>query len=731
MTQAGQAEDDEEVLFEADVNGKQQCGDSHSEDGCPDDNQILFDAEASSGTSPSDEHEEFVEDGKDGVLGPPPGMPLPVMGSTSWPFNAQNAADFACKQASKGASSPVPPSLRRLMWLRWLGVVRGKCPSDWVQELQAHREEFNKHLEEAQRFHPQDAKLRKLIRLDVARCFAEVPRLRCGAARLALRNLLEVHLRRCEARGRQQAYCQGYHELAAVMLLACMDGTWPDDPQQVEEELSKMKLAEDDITVYKELCSAEAVPADALALLEALLYEHRLVDMYEPKPEGDDDEAAVALRCRKIMTALRPISADVADKVESWGLSPHVLLLRWVRLLFLRELKFPNDVLVAWDAFFADAYMINSDEKAPAAGVLPSSAALPLCDDFARAMILAMSPSNPEQLLHYSDRSPNVNQLLHLAHQLRVYQSNGTWNSANKMQSPTPATEGSFPQPPAACYPKLTGLQKLSVPPKEKDRRYTMGDSLGGEVFGHALGWAASRLSGALEGVLKAEAVPRTKDIEPAVAPVPDRTGRRSSEPVRPTIVPPSPEFTALQRPRRDSFPAEKELADNSAEGADEAQKPPNAPIPGHRKPRERGNSEETDASFWPLSPALSGISATSLSQPRFKGLFSASPLQAPRIPHVVAQADESTQLRSLLPFPKASKPAPAPVSTNATSTPAEPSESDPFWAPLPEQEAESKARPKLHEPSAEGVMKDLDDLQAMLHSLGQPGNLTKADVDT
>eukprot|EP00435_Cladocopium_sp_Y103_P007403 s5001_g2.t1 len=274
-----------------------------------------------------------------------------------------------------------------------------------------------------------------------------------------------------------------------------------------------------------------------------------------------------------------------------------------------------------------------------------------------------------------------------------------------------------------------------------------MGDSLGGEVFGHALGWAASRLSGALEGVLKAErAVPRTKDIEPVVAPMPDRTGRRSSEPVRPTITPPSPEFTALQRPRTDSFPAEKEsplpscnsLVEAGEGGDAEAQKPPQAPMPGHRKPRERGNSEETDASFWPLSPALSGISATSLSQPRFKGLFSASPLPvqaAPRIPHSApGQADESTaQLRSLLPFPKASKPPPAPVSTSTTSTPVmEPSESEPFWAPLPEQvEAESKARPKLHEPSAEGVMKDLDDLQAMLHSLGQPGNLTKAGVGT
>lgn len=751
MTQAGE---EEEVLFDAaadvkDVNGHDDP--QMSEDGCMDgdncDNQILFDAtEANSATSPSDDTAEDVldEDSNDGVLGPPEGMPLPVLGSTSWPFNAQNAADFARSQTSKGASgSPVPPSLRRLMWLRWLGVVRGKCPRDWIQELKPHRDEFNRFLQEAQQSTPQDAKLRKIIRLDVARCFSEVPRLRCGAARVALRQLLEVHLRRCESRGRQQGYCQGYHELAAVMLLACMDGTWPEDAQHVQEELAKTNIGDDDIEVYKELCSAEAVPADALALLEALLYDHRLVDMYEPKPEGDDEEeAVVALRCRKIVTSLRPISVDVADKVESWGLSPHVLLLRWVRLLFLRELKFPTDVLVAWDAIFADAYMANIDEKAApvAMGALPSSAALPLTDDLARAMILAMSPTNPEQILHYSDRSPNVNQLLHLAHQLRVYQRNRTWNSSQPQGDMKPGMEGhSFPQPPAANYPNLAGLQKPPVPPKEKDRRYTMGDSLGGEVFGHALGWAASRLSGALEGVLNAEKLPRTKGIEPVpvaeLAPGP--FGRRSSEPAKLIVsIPPSPE-AAVQRPRRDSFPVEKEspvptfkapinAGDLAADA--EVQKPPQAPMPGHRKPRERGNSEETDISFWPLSPALSEISSTSHSQPRFRGLFSASPHATANVPHVAPrQAYESPgQTRNLLPFPKASKQGTNAAPSSATSTPVlQPSE--PFWAPLPDQVEvpKGKAQEKSHEPSAEGVMKDLDALQAMLQSLSQPENLT------
>eukprot|EP00913_Durusdinium_trenchii_P002206 g2038.t1 len=110
-----------------------------------------------------------------------------------------------------------------------------------------------------------------------------------------------------------------------------------------------------------------------------------------------------------------------------------------------------------------------------------------------------------------------------------------------------------------------------------------------------------------------------------------------------------------------DSFPAEKEspllsyTEPTEPKGAGEpffreaappavsaALRPPCAPIAAHRKPRERGNSDETDVSFWPLSPALSEISQTSLSQPRFKGLFSASPL--PVAPASVQHAHWASQ---------------------------------------------------------------------------------------
>eukprot|EP00913_Durusdinium_trenchii_P010989 g10314.t1 len=162
-----------------------------------------------------------------------------------------------------------------------------------------------------------------------------------------------------------------------------------------------------------------------------------------------------ALRCRRITAGLRRIAPDVAYEIESWGLTPHVLLLRWVRLLFLRELKFPSDVLIAWDAIFADAHCANSDEAAPAPeGVLPSSAALPLVDYLALAMILAAPPSKPEELLHFNERAPEVRKLLAFSWQLRDF--------ANSMPRPSGMRRPGgrpFPQPPAACYPKI-GVQK-------------------------------------------------------------------------------------------------------------------------------------------------------------------------------------------------------------------------------------------------------------------------------
>eukprot|EP00439_Symbiodinium_sp_Y106_P046255 s513_g5.t2 len=609
----------------------------------------------------------------------------------------------------------------------------------------------------------------KQIRLDLARCFSEVPRLSCGAARTALRQVLEVHVRRSrDLRGEAPAYCQGYHELAAVMLLVCMDGSWPSDAEEVAEKLTASTrlgavVDADDIPVYEELASQAAAAADTLALLESVLYEFRLSDMYEPRhgtPTGasaeDEEEAVVAIRCKRIFMSLRRVSPDMANQIESWDMTPHVLLLRWVRLLFLRELQFPDHLLIAWDTLFADALVFYQAEGGqPPHGALPSSAALPLADSLALAMIVAAAPERPEELSRISEKALDVRRLLALACQLRDFAAQTSWQSGGARSS-GPVISNGFPQPPPACYPSVSGMPRPPLA-RPKDRRYTMGESLGGDVVGQALGWAASRLSGAFDGVFANGSDHR--DERPRAASEIDRKEvRRSSEPMpnRPpkSSAPPSPSLTATGGTRQLSFPAEKEspvpmqrrpsdLDDDLTAPGDAILQPPAAPVPLVRRPRKQ--SEATDASF--LSPAISEISVcTSQSQPRFPGLFSSGVLPAPAVDHMDSsyplkqeifgsepsrRADKgsadglrASPAQSLLPFPRAAgRQMPVTIPHDPVKAHgAQMQEASHQASHVPAAAAEPQ------EPSAEGVMKDLDALQAMLNSLGsKPGRLVEA----
>ncbi|CAJ1352059.1 unnamed protein product [Effrenium voratum] len=318
-------------------------------------------------------------------------------------------------------------------------------------------------------------------------------------------------------------------------------------------------------------------------------------------------------------------------------------------------------------------------------------------------MIMAVPPTKPEEILQFSGRSPDVRRLLALAWQLRDF------GLATK---PRAESAGNFPQPPAACYPNLAGVRPQRT--NEKDRRYTMGESLGGDVFGHAIGWAAARLSGAIEGVLGEEK--RSDESR--------MNGRRSSDPIprRPPKLstPPSP----LPGPpsRQTSFPVEREtppmskLPSDAGDYGEASAQAPAAPVPIGRKPRDRG---DTDSS-WVLSPALSEISSVSQSQPRFNSLFSAAP--AARAEHGVSEVQANARLRpgsepvrNLLPFPRASRSEPEPSQAAERAG----YQSEPFWAPLPEQEVRH-APAAESEPSASGIVKELDALQLMLNSLGK-----------
>ncbi|CAE7495343.1 tbc1d5B [Symbiodinium microadriaticum] len=338
--------------------------------------------------------------------------------------------------------------------------------------------------------------------------------------------------------------------------------------------------------------------------------------MYEPRhgmrtggaSAEDEEEAVVAIRCKRIITSLRRVSPDMANQIESWDMTPHVLLLRWVRLLFLRELQFPDQLLIAWDTLFADALVFYQAEGGqPPPGALPASAALPLADSLALAMIVAAAPEKPEELSRISEKALDVRRLLALACQLREFAAQTSWQSGGARSS-GPVISNGFPQPPPACYPSVSGMPR-PPPARPKDRRYTMGESLGGDVVGQALGWAASRLSGAFDGVF-ANSSDHREERPRAAAEIDRREVRRSSEPMpgRPpkSSAPPSPSLTATGGIRQLTFPAEKESPvppqrrpsdlddDLTAPPGDAILQPPAAPVPLVRRPRKQ--SEGTDA---------------------------------------------------------------------------------------------------------------------------------------
>eukprot|EP00931_Biecheleriopsis_adriatica_P105189 TRINITY_DN79759_c0_g1_i1.p1 TRINITY_DN79759_c0_g1~~TRINITY_DN79759_c0_g1_i1.p1 ORF type:complete len:773 (+),score=152.75 TRINITY_DN79759_c0_g1_i1:37-2319(+) len=738
-------EEEEHVLFEQ-PHSLPESGLSTSRcvsagiEGDEDEDNVLFDASADG--FPLAENEvcldedvsDFEEDDcKDGDLGPPEGAALPVLGSASLSFDASTAAKYCCQQASQGSSAPagVPLQLRRLLWMRWLGVIRGQSPKEWLEELRPRREAFVNLLEEVRSETKnsqcqQWAKMRKLIQSDIARCFSDVPRLSCGAFRCVLRQVLDVHLLRHRTGRRSlQGYCQGYHELAAMMLLICMDGTWPQNTATGQELAPKFRaeIVSEDLAVYEALGSLESIPADALALLEALLYDCRLADMFETDGEKDSETAA-AIRCRNITSNLRRVAPDLATQVESWGLAPHVILLRWVRLLFLRELRFPDDILAAWDALFADATVFELCGE-----VLPSSAALPLADFLAVAMIMAASPTKPEELLRFGESPQDVRRLLPLAWQLRDFLSGkGQKQNFPRISSASESLSSSFPQPPRMSYPSVQSARQdlLSRGRSDgKDHRYSLGESLGSQVFGKALGWAASQLSGAVDSVLasghRESSAAEGYALDEASAQVPPKNSQRWRSTPSPGIaslehrllqVPPmSPEEPYSSRTST-SNPADRDsplLPGSSG-------RPPGPPFPRMRKPRQR----RSQTSSCPSSTAsLSSPCISDIGQPqstRFQGIFS-SPSDLQEAP----AASDSEEL----------------VNSSQVSSAEIAAPSQPFWAASPKLKQEHAmtlpempqlGQPSAHsvpdgrqaEPSAEGVMQELDALQAMLQSFGR-----------
>lgn len=319
--------------------------------------------------------------------------------------------------------------LRRLLWSHWLGVLPGSRPRTWVADARAHRADFAALLHNAsRRTDDETLHVHELIDLDLQRCPLD-GRLEPHAL-AAVRNVLLAYVEQNQAK---TPYQQGFHELAAALLLVCLDGSWP----------LELKECSGDDAVYAELGSHAEVEADALALLDALLHRCGLADMY-----ACGKRKALALRCTHIVSELAIVEPTLHHVVHSWGLEPHVFLLQWMRLLFLREFAFPQ-VLGVWDVLFADAHTSPSQHAGVSSSPLEERKELPLADFVAVAMLMHSQADSPGRLLHFGEHAVDILQLLVLAYLLR--QSAADRKNTSSRARPTRQISSAFPRPPQPC----------------------------------------------------------------------------------------------------------------------------------------------------------------------------------------------------------------------------------------------------------------------------------------
>jgi len=352
--------------------------------------------------------------------------------------------------------------LRRLLWSHWLGVLPGSCPRAWVADARAHRADFAVLLHNAsRRTDVETQQVHELIDLDLQRCSLD-GRLEPHSL-AAVRNVLLAYVEQNQAK---TPYQQGFHELAAALLLVCLDGSWP----------LEIKECSGDDAVYAELGSHAEVTADALALLDALLHRCGLADMY-----ACGKRKALALRCTHIVSELAIVEPTLHHVVQSWGLEPHVFLLQWMRLLFLREFAFPQ-VLGVWDVIFADAHTSRSQHAGVSNSLLEERKELPLADFVAVAMLMHSQSDSPGRLLHFGEHAVDILQLLVLAYLLR--QSAQDRKNTLSRARPTRQISSAFPRPPQPCVtvgggassaPRSATCQAHSRPSQQRPSQVSTG----------------------------------------------------------------------------------------------------------------------------------------------------------------------------------------------------------------------------------------------------------------
>ncbi|XP_054017201.1 TBC1 domain family member 5 [Dryobates pubescens] len=209
----------------------------------------------------------------------------------------------------------------------------------------------------------QDKELRAMIEQDVTRTFPEMQYFQQENVRKILTDVLFCYARENE----QLLYKQGMHELLApiVFILHC--------DHQAFSHASEAAQPSDEMKV---LLNPEYLEHDAYAMFTHLMktaehwfstFEHDSQKekdvMITPtpfaRPQDLGPSIAIVAKVNQIQDhLLKKHDIELYMHLNRLEIAPQIYGLRWIRLLFGRE--FPlQDLLVVWDALFADSITLN------------------------------------------------------------------------------------------------------------------------------------------------------------------------------------------------------------------------------------------------------------------------------------------------------------------------------------------------------------------------------------
>nr|XP_025959505.1 TBC1 domain family member 5 isoform X2 [Dromaius novaehollandiae] len=209
----------------------------------------------------------------------------------------------------------------------------------------------------------QDKELRAMIEQDVTRTFPEMQYFQQENVRKILTDVLFCYARENE----QLLYKQGMHELLApiVFILHC-------DHQAFSHASEAAQPSEE----MKVLLNPEYLEHDAYAMFTCLMktaehwfstFEHdsqkekdvMITPMPFARPQDLGPSIAIVAKVNQIQDhLLKKHDIELYMHLNRLEIAPQIYGLRWVRLLFGRE--FPlQDLLVVWDALFADSITLN------------------------------------------------------------------------------------------------------------------------------------------------------------------------------------------------------------------------------------------------------------------------------------------------------------------------------------------------------------------------------------